>query len=554
MQKLAKYGWLFFLILLMGPVPGWPQSPGPQIFFTDLESGPNSGGQNNNGAFITIYGKRFGAAPRDSKVTVGGGAVDNCPVWTDTKITCQLGPRAQTGSLLLTVGGAISNAVPFTVRRGRIFFVAPSGSDSNNGSFASPWKTLLRARDSSKAGDIIYAMDGVTQATNDGSGWHTSMLMRNGGTPNAPIALVAYAGATVTLGSTSGAGDLLYGLRATQGGDAWVIAGLRMLGNTSGLDTGGNNWRVVGNVISCPNGDGPTGCVSFSRVSNIKFLGNEITGTAVAGSSKQYHALYFTTDVNHVEAAWNHIHNNGTCRALQFHSSPLGGSSGQNQYDLSVHDNLIHGDACDGINFATINPSQGKVEAYNNVIYDVGRGPVPSDGDADYACIYFAGSTNNGPAGRGAVHIYNNTFYDCGRRGNSDSGFISIRTAGSLSFELKNNIFYSVSSEPYFTADSDTSTVTGSNNLFFGAGPGPSFLAGNLSGDPKFANLEATNFRLLPGSPAIDAGVNTGIATDFDGVLRPQGSGFDLGAFEFSGGSAAAQPNPPTNLRVLAAK
>ena len=188
------------------------------------------------------------------------------------------------------------------------------------------------------------------------------------------------------------------------------------------------------------------------------------------------------------------------------------------------------------------------------MIYNVGRGPVPTDGDADYACIYFAGSTNNGPAGRGTVHIYNNTFYDCGRRGNSDSGFISIRTAGSLSFELKNNIFYSVSSEPYFTAGSDTSTVTGSNNLFFGAGPGPSFLAGNLSSDPKFVNLGATNFRLLAGSPAIDAGVNTGIPTDFDGVLRPQGGGFDLGAFEFSSRSAALQPNPPTNLRVLAVR
>jgi len=50
---------------------------------------------------------------------------------------------------------------------------------------------------------------------------------------------------------------------------------------------------------------------------------------------------------------WNHIHDNFTCRALQFHSSPLCKPflrgrryNGFDQYDLHVHDNLIHGDNC----------------------------------------------------------------------------------------------------------------------------------------------------------------------------------------------------------------
>ena len=37
---------------------------------------------------------------------------------------------------------------------------------------------------------------------------------------------------------------------------------------------------------------------------------------------------------------------------------------------------------------------------------------------------------------------------------------------------------------------------------------------------------------LLPGSPAIDAGSDTGLATDQRGVLRPQGDGYDIGAYE----------------------
>jgi len=34
----------------------------PVLFFTDITSGPQSGGQDNLGAFITIYGEGFGEA------------------------------------------------------------------------------------------------------------------------------------------------------------------------------------------------------------------------------------------------------------------------------------------------------------------------------------------------------------------------------------------------------------------------------------------------------------------------------------------------------------
>lgn len=42
-----------------------------------------------------------------------------------------------------------------------------------------------------------------------------------------------------------------------------------------------------------------------------------------------------------------------------------------------------------------------------------------------------------------------------------------------------------------------------------------------------------SNYRLLPNSPCINAGTDLGITTDFDGNPRPQGNGFDIGAFEF---------------------
>lgn len=57
-------------------------------------------------------------------------------------------------------------------------------------------------------------------------------------------------------------------------------------------------------------------------------------------------------------------------------------------------------------------------------------------------------------------------------------------------------------------------------------------------GDPKFINILMQNFELLSTSPGIDAGVNLGLAYSFDkrGISRPQGAGYDIGAYEFVSG------------------
>src|SRR6478752_2701079 len=82
---------------------GLPAQPPPRIFFSDLESGPNSRGQKNLGAWVTIWGKGFGTERGASTVTIGGGAAAAYPIWTDTRITFQLGPRAKTGDIVVSV-------------------------------------------------------------------------------------------------------------------------------------------------------------------------------------------------------------------------------------------------------------------------------------------------------------------------------------------------------------------------------------------------------------------------------------------------------------------
>lgn len=57
---------------------------------------------------------------------------------------------------------------------------------------------------------------------------------------------------------------------------------------------------------------------------------------------------------------------------------------------------------------------------------------------------------------------------------------------------------------------------------------------GNISGDPLFVDLDAGDLRLQPESPCIGAGTAVD-APGFDivGTLRPQGAGYDMGAYEY---------------------
>lgn len=54
---------------------------------------------------------------------------------------------------------------------------------------------------------------------------------------------------------------------------------------------------------------------------------------------------------------------------------------------------------------------------------------------------------------------------------------------------------------------------------------------GNIDSDPLF--MGGGDYHLTFHSPCIDSGTDAGIYTDIRGVVRPQGAGFDLGAYEY---------------------
>ncbi len=594
-----------FSILILGSAALLGQAP--VLFFSDLASAPNSGGENGNGAYVTLYGNYFGTSQGGSTVTAGSGTMVNCKVWGATwlwyqKITCQLGASASTGNLAVTVNGQPSNALPFTVAPGNIYFVATNGSDKNNGSFASPWKTILKARDTMQAGDVTYAMDGVTQSTDDGSGWDAAFLLSGGGQGNwcsasgNPRALVAYPGATVTIGNATG-GSPDYGLRTSDCQGNWVFSGISFRGQAPAQPGSGSNYRFSGSDITCPftQGSGGGACFETSQASSVYFYGNHVYNAGTSNASALFQAVYFSTDSNDIDMGWSLVEYVHGCRGVQVHSSPVGSGgshdpTGHDQFNISIHDNTIHDTQCDGLIVDTVDPSQGPVTIYNNVIYNAGMGPDNPESTGGWNCINIPGSTENGPAGSGTVEIFNNTLYACGTFANppygQDNNAIAengdeARGAPAIYLHIRNNLMDSVTTSkypsgvPYVMIWNPTNGepcsnsqvcpwMYGSNNLMYGAGAPVDDLTeivGSVNADPLLVNPSSADLHIAAGSPAYQAGAGMGsiavfgsnnTGRDHDGL--PRGAQPSIGAYEIAGGSGAnptVTVNPPqANLQV----
>jgi hypothetical protein len=162
--------------------------------------------------------------------------------------------------------------------------------------------------------------------------------------------------------------------------------------------------------------------------------------------------------------------------------------------------------------------------------------------------------------------IYNNTFV------NNTGGGNSIDISGSSvaqTLDVKNNLGYSLGSGTFIAAYSNANlTVTSDYNLVYGYSSTPFVYSSTSSGvflnvaNWKTAtrgdthtltsnpNLSST-YQLQSGSPAIDAGTSEAayFTTDKNGVTRPQGSAWDIGAFEFVSGSSTL--SAPAGLKLV---
>jgi len=566
LKGLRSLSILFLPALLVCAAPAFAQSP--RIFFTDITSGPNSGGESvsgYSGAYVTIYGNYFGASQGSSTVTLNGANCLRVVSWGTSwlwyqKVVVQLGSSCAsgTGDFVVTVNGQPSthavttygsgtiDGASFTVRTsGSIYCVAASGgSDSNAGTFSGGcWSTMQHAANTMKGGDITYVKNGVNEGYNCSSYNAAVCLPTNSGaSATTPVALVAYPGATVTVNDSH-----TYSMRSNypSGGRYWVVAGFSMTETGNGealkLYDGTTDMRIVANTLSCPNSYGTAACTETEGsggVGDYLFYGNTWTniGAQVSGQ-KTYHALYFSTNDDHSDVGWNLFQNIHGCRAFQVYDS-----TGRDTGDLHIHDNTIHDVVCDAINFNGVNPDEtGGVEAYNNIMYNVGIGPDPPDGAADYACVNTgANSSHSNP-----VLVYANTCYNAGFK--SSAGGVSGAFQLAISTKLTNNLVYENNSQPYLAGNSGCNGVASgsSSNDWYGNGASPtcSNLSSSKNSNPLVVSTTTPDFHLQSSSPLIAAGAALPSLTgDHDGVTRPQ-TGYDIGGYQFFQGTTPPASN-----------
>jgi len=542
------------LVVLVGASRAGAQTPPPAIFFTDLQSGPNSGGDSQSGysgVYVTLYGNFFGATQGSSTVTLNGSSCLRVVSWGTPwlwyqKIVVQVGPNCVSGNVVVTTSAGASNPAAFTVRPGNIYCISTTGSDSNSGKFPSScWATITSAAGRMIAGDTVYLENGVVNTTV--ASYSAVVSITKAGTATNPIAFVGYPGATATIGDIN---NSPYAIRVPQIGanPAYiVVANLTLRGQEAMDPFGSDHWYVIGNDMSCTAAG--ISCFHSNQSTNLFIYGNNVHN--IIGNVKLYHAVYFTTNTNHVWVGWNLVdpdpnHTGAAgCRGIQFYST-----GGSNQFDLHVHDNTVRNTICDGIAMTTVDASLGTVEVYDNAVYHSGTGPDPQGQLSHYTCIQLSGNA----AVSAPALVYNNSLYDCGARAWSGiSGGFELNVPA----KLNNNVAYMTSGEPYVDSAGSCGNGSGSNNDWFGNGAPPcsSNITGSLNVDPGFTNTKtgSVNLQLQASSQIIDVGMTLGTLTyDITGVARPQGSGYDIGAYEFfAGGTTVQKPNPPTNLTVI---
>ncbi len=222
---------LFFICLLVS-YPLVSHAAKPVILYTDIVSGPNKGGENDNGCYLSIFGKNFGNNINAIEVHVGNGKVARKMYLGPSarpdiqRISVQLGHAVTSGPIKLVVDGQESNTDhSFTIRPGNIYFVSLNGNNSTgvvndiNKPYRAPnYFRYPKSNHNFSPGDFIVIRGGTYDLDNDienlGGSPSAFITMSNqeGGEPGKPKTFMGYPGEEVII---------------KKGGKLWVIYATR---------------------------------------------------------------------------------------------------------------------------------------------------------------------------------------------------------------------------------------------------------------------------------------------------------------------------------------
>jgi hypothetical protein len=561
----------------------------PVLLFTDLISGPSTGNSDNSrsgqiagqdGAIVTVWGKNLGTTA--GTITVGGiqariyswgNATAPADLFSKHRmqmVAFQVPHGLANGATTIqaNVGGVNTNTLPFTIRAGNIYYVKTTGNDtSGNGSWSNPWRKISTAVGRLAPGDTVYATDGVQQTTQDGD--RSTMNLEYGmsgsqlATRAMPKAVIAYPNANVLIGNTAyGAGWSIYVGGSSPDAANWVFSKFNLTAqNEPGIY--GPGFRMIGNRLTAPLGDGATGGMAGGDSSNIFILGNELTQIGHSGTSKLYHPMYIQSlesssgtrlpEEPNREIGWNYLHDNFAYDGINIYRE---GSSSAFMTHTTIHDNFIINQTGRGmlIGFYTVGPDN---YIYNNVIIRAGQGPASqytTDPAFGYVCVDFQAGWSAYP-GTTIVHFYNNTLYGCGFTDTANGisgGMIGYANNQPFTLDFRNNIIQSTGF-PYVGGMSDPFPANqGSRNIWFGQGNAPSLDSSPINADPRLVSPSTGDVHLQSTSPGINAGSSAApaAAVDFDNNVRPQGAGYDIGAYEFVSGGQTPTSSPAPGINA----
>jgi parallel beta-helix repeat protein len=380
------------------------------------------------------------------------------------------------------------------------WYVAKTGSDSNSCAQAQNSSTPRLTINGALACAGFFAGAGAGHTVQVASGTYAETISRwPSGTSGNPFTLRSATpyGAIIKPGTVST--QILYLDSGYVTVDGFVIDGTNVNANNVWF----NNGAIEVTLQNCEiknvrTGDG-TGTGSFQAIysigaTNLTIRNNQIHDIGTSYSNHASHGIYWSSSNSVIEG--NTIYK-------------LSGSGIQiyTEYAGSLNNNTVKG----------------------NRIYDFGKGGSATG-------VYISRGTNN--------VAYNNVIYQSAF--NASAYGISIKDTGNKAF---NNTVYNnaVGIDVGGTSTTVQNNILWKNGFTF-AGSGHTVDHNLVNTDPRFVNLSAFDFRLQSTSPAIDAGMAiTQVSTDLDGMTRPYGSGFDLGAFEYR---VATAPAAPTNVHI----
>ncbi|TFW09436.1 right-handed parallel beta-helix repeat-containing protein [Oxalobacteraceae bacterium OM1] len=556
------------LLLVCGWLHAQPQdaeAKRPVLVYTDIVSGPNSGGENNKGIYLSLFGKNFGSGGLGTRlrVYIGGAEVGDYRALGVARgrhdiqqITVQVGalgnpkPGMPLPIKVVVDGIASNDDLSFTVNPGRILFVDNVKGDDRTavpGDIRRPFRHAQTARLSEGAwgqagpGDFIV-LRGTGQPWTDRGYQNYFLRTRDksgslpAGTPGTgPIGIMGYPGEDVFIyapydakleeGGATGAISAVNGLSFPGLGQWFTVTNLRVEGGghdgAVNVQIHGDHWRVVNNELTAAtavrNIDAKAGGIVGNGKGEV-WLGNWIHDVycgPAGGGPLQNHGIYIDGDGDY-EIAYNVIERIPGGSGFQTY---VNGSNGSDTTgNVSLHHNLIDGVGKHGINLA--DGTRENVRIYNNVVRNTAQ----------------AGLRLNTMVLSNA-RVYNNTFYYTNLLRKPGYGALMNDWRLPLrALDLQNNIFVPSPGTELTGGTVGLSSLSGTihRNFWHGDKP-PVFDSYAQSGTLRFADPDR-DLHLRPGSWAIDAGspaVATLVKNDYDiTTRRPQGLAYDIGAYE----------------------